>query len=703
MRHARRGRDLELRRRAQTAGISAIISHMQPTNRQDSAADIRSKAQLAVAAGEEALAHQLWESAPTDSECALRLRERAILARDSEEARRWLAASACASPGEAKVAAGLAEMLAGRVEQALRYFEAALQLEPALPSAVHHRARALFNLGSQEAALGALQTLITGSPDYLEARCSLAHVLRAQGRFDEAVSQFQAAARAAPGLYPAQFNLGITELLRERPEAALACFNRCLQLRSDDPQAWLNRGLSLHMSGAPSDALACYQRVIALCPDSATGHYYLGSLFNELLRSGEAETHLREAMRLAPDDPDIAAEWIGLMEQLSKLDVVRQALPGALAKAPDHPRLLLEAAKLARRDGQMDQARRALAQIPAQRLLPRDAQVYWFERGLLHDRTSEPDQALAALAQAHRFAERSPRRKLVDREGLGRRLAHIEQWLDENGAMLRRGFDEPLPPLPFSLVFLVGLPRSGTTLLDTVLDAQPGVASIEEKPTLESLLDCSGARYLDGLLDLDAPALARLRSQYVDLAARWTADATPRVLVDKMPLRFLDAAALRWLFPEAKILFVARHPYDVMLSNYMQQYVPTEAFVHFDTPEAAARTCRSLLAVWRRMRETFQLPHHQLRYEDLVTDPAAALASLGDFLGISIDEQSLDPATRLAGRGRVATSSYQQVAEPLYQRAVNRWHAYREQLAGPFSMLEDEARQLGYGDLHAVD
>src|SRR5690606_34509434 len=131
--------------------------------------------------------------------------------------------------------------------------------------------------------------------------------------------------------------------------------------------------------------------------------------------------------------------------------------------------------------------------------------------------------------------------------------------------------------LPFSLVFLVGLPRSGTTLLDTVLDAQSGFASIEERPTVETLLQGLGADWLDRLLDLDAPDIARLRSQYVDLVARLLGERTPRVLIDKLPLRFLDLPALRWLFPEARILFVARHPCDVLLSNYMQQYVPNEA------------------------------------------------------------------------------------------------------------------------------
>nr|WP_282452583.1 tetratricopeptide repeat-containing sulfotransferase family protein [Lysobacter sp. CAU 1642] len=587
-------------------------------------------------------------------------------------------------------------MLAGEVPAALPLFKAALQLDPGSVTAQHHMARALFNLGRQEQALGMLQQVIGLAPDFLEARCSLAHVLRALARFDEAASQYQAVVRAAPGLHAAQFNLGVTELLRERPEAALAAFDQCLSLRPDDPEAWLNRGLSQHMAGAAAEAQASYRRVIALSPDSPTGHYYLGSLLNEQLRDAEAEHHLRRARELDPRDPDTAAELIGLLEQANRVDEARSLLPEALAAAPGHPRLLIEAAKISRRAADLEQARRALAQIQPQRLMPRDAQVYWFERGLLHDRAGECEAAISAFNNGHRLAARSPRRRGIDSGAFDRRLAALDTWLDENGAMLRRGFDEPLPPLPFSLVFLVGLPRSGTTLLDTVLDAQPGFAAIEEKPTVESVLQALPQPWLDGLLDLGAPEIARLRGQYVDLAQRFIPGATPRVVVDKLPLRFLDLPALRWLFPEAGILFVARHPFDVMLSNFMQQYVPTEAFIHFDSLDASARTCAALLARWRRMASDFRAPHHRLDYEHLVESPAQALEALGGWLDVVLDIGALDPARRLAGRGRIATNSYQQVAEPVYRRAIGRWKDYAAQLGPHLAPLADEASALGY-------
>lgn len=653
-------------------------------------------ARAAVATGDEPGAARLWAQAAPHPEALRALRERAVLLRDHQATQRWGEACAALSPAEQQLSEGLAALLSGRPEQALASFQRAVALDPAAPSARHHLARALFNLGRQQEALALLQPLIAATPDYLEARCSLAHVLRALGLFDEAASQYQAAARAAPGLYPALFNLGVTELLRERPEPALDAFLRCLALRPEEPEAWLNQGLALHMAGRSSAALDSYRRLIELSPDSATGHYYLGSLLNELMRSEEAEIHLLRARELDPEDPDSAAELIGLLEQSNRLTEARALLPAALARAPAHPRLLLEVAKLARRGSDLNAARRALTQIDPQRLLPRDAQMYWFERGLVHDRLGEAEPALTAFAQGQRLAARSPRRRRIDPQALGQRLQRLDGWLDEHGGMLRNGFDEPLPPLPFSLVFLLGLPRSGTTLLDTVLDAQPGIASIEEKPTVETLLEGLPQPWLPHLLQLDAPQIARLRGQYVDLFRRLSGADAPRLVLDKLPLRFLDLPALRWLFPEARLLFVARHPYDVMLSNFMQQYVPTEAFIHFDSLQASARTCAELLRRWRRMSEDFACPHHRLHYESLIESPQATLATLGDWLGLSLDPEIIDPERRLAERARIATNSYQQVAEPLYRRALGRWRRYAGQLAPHLPLLAAEAAWLGY-------
>jgi hypothetical protein len=170
------------------------------------------------------------------------------------------------------------------------------------------------------------------------------------------------------------------------------------------------------------------------------------------------------------------------------------------------------------------------------------------------------------------------------------------------------------------------------------------------------------------------------------------------VLLDKLPMRMLHVPLIRRVFPQAPILFAARHPCDVVLSNVMQLYRPNEAFIHFDTIESAARIYDKVMRVWRASIGALSIHPHVIRYEDLVQSPEAVLTAACDYLGVDFDPGMLDTERRMRDRGRVRTNSYQQVAEPLYQRSVERWQRYRRWLEPVLPLLQPHITWLGYSD-----
>ena len=150
------------------------------------------------------------------------------------------------------------------------------------------------------------------------------------------------------------------------------------------------------------------------------------------------------------------------------------------------------------------------------------------------------------------------------------------------------------------------------------------------------------------------------------------------------------------LFPQASILFALRHPCDVVLSNVMQQFRPNEAFIHFDSVEAAARTYDAVMRIWQQVVERLPLRLHYVRYESLVVVPEQELAGATAALGLTGADMVLDPQQRLAERGRIRTNSYQQVAEPVYQRAAGRWQQYRPWLEPVLPLLRPHLERFGY-------
>ena len=257
------------------------------------------------------------------------------------------------------------------------------------------------------------------------------------------------------------------------------------------------------------------------------------------------------------------------------------------------------------------------------------------------------------------------------------------QWLDRGAPGAFPTADDPQADSGADLCFLVGFPRSGTTLLDTMLDAHPEVASIEELPTLEVVVDVlrdMAGGYPAALEHLDSAQLPHLRALYRAEVQRHLEGRSARLVLDKLPLRLLHSGLICRLFPDARIVFALRHPCDVVLSNFMQAYAENEAFIHFDTlSQQRSHVCAhdGLVA---KGRSLLPLNLHYTRYEAVDCRPARR-DGVACVISSGIEPvAAMFDARRAGRRAPVRTTSYQQVAEPVYQRSAGRWVNYREQL-----------------------
>lgn len=657
------------------------------------------QAESAFRRGDERAAVAWLEQGQGDLRCAVRLRDWAVADRRLDRLAPLLARLQHEPGPEGSVSRAITRQLEGDAEGALADLRTVLGAHPELASAHHHAGRALHNLGRRAEALAALRLATQMQPDDAQARYSLAHALRAAGRLDEATASYRDAVALRPGWQAAWLNLGITLVAAERAEQALDAFGHLLQLDPDAVEGWVNRGLCLHVLGRNAEARDAQQQALARDPRHPMAHFYLGCLLNEAMDSAGARRHLEAALVSAPDDSDILAELAGLAEQDNALDEARGLVAQGLATAPQHPGLTLEAARLARRAGEIEMARARLLGLDPRTLPARIAQQYWFERALVHDRAEEAQATMQALEQAHALAARSPRRQAIDPAAFPRRLAAITRWLEQGapGATPQPG--DPVAAPGFAPAFLVGFPRSGTTLLDTMLDAHPQVASIEEQPDFEDAVAAMfgpARAYPQDMAALQGADLAHGHAAYAEAVRARLGSGLRPVVLDKLPLRLLQAPLIHRLFPQAPLLFVLRHPCDVVLSNVMQQFRPNEAFIHFDSLQAAARTYDAVMQVWRRIVEHLPLRLHYVRYEALVADPEAELARALAALALESADTALDPQARLAERGRIRTNSYQQVAEPLYRRAAGRWQRYRPWLEPVLPQLRPHLAWMGY-------
>jgi tetratricopeptide (TPR) repeat protein len=549
------------------------------------------------------------------------------------------------------------------------------------PDATLERATALLSAGKlDEAAL-----LCAGGGDDPRLQRIAAYVHQEQGRLRQAAHAYEAVLRAFPQDWESFNNYGNALLGLDRFDEAVAAFQRAIQLKPDQVQIVFNLSGALERAERHEERAAVMRMWASIDGEDAKGQTELGLAEAAVDDLEAAERAFRAAVRL---DPGLAEAWLVLglvLETLNRVDDL-----GALAAEAASAGLGAEAhflrAWALRRQGRHEEALAEAEAVPATVNAIRRQQLL----AGLYDRLGRPAEAFAAFETMNRAAEAaSPQppgptyRDMVTAAAARTTPDWVAGWTRFEVA--------PVPPAP---VFILGFPRSGTTLLDTLLMNLPSLHVLEEQPIMARV---EAAIAPDGDLGLmSAEEAWGIRAYYFQLLDAVAPPPPDRTVVDKHPLHSARAPLIQRVFPEAKIVFVERHPCDVVLSCFMANFALSPVMRSFTRLDEAARTYDAVLDAWTRAEALLPLNVHRVRYERMVEDLAGEMRPLLDFLGLPWDEKVLDNEGAAQARGRVRTASYAQVGEPIYTRASGRWESYRAQMAEVLPILAPWAEKLGY-------
>lgn len=655
-------------------------------------------AQALLRTGRTAEAVELLTKCADRPECRSRLREYLVAERETGPLQSLLG-SRSTDASVARIDDAVAAHMRRDLAKAISLCAEAIAADPRNPWAHNHSGRALFNAGRKAEALAAFKRAVDLDPEYSEAFNGLGHVLRDAGDIHGAEAAFRRAVEGLPAFVEARMNLGIVLLARGNAELALIEFSRVLDLCPGNSDAAVNAGSCLHMLRRYAEAHAMYEQAIASAVmPPVLAHRQLGKLLVEQGDTNGALDQQQRALALAPGMAEVHSEYVSTLELANRLDEAWTAVSGALARFPGHPVLMFEAAKLERRRGNPAAGLERLRKINPTQIPPQLQQWFFFELGTTLDRLGDAAAAFAAFESSNRLARDGMRAKSTDREAFGRALDAMSDWISIGAPMPASGPGEDLGE---DLVFLLGFPRSGTTLLDVMLDGHPDVVCLEERQTMEHVfheVDSTMGGFPHGLSNASAAQRDALRRHYRQRLAEHGVIARPgRLIIDKMPIRTPYVAFMLRLFPSARVLFSVRHPCDVVLSNFMQNYAANEVFVHFYSLQDSARTYARVMDIWQQTTQVLPPDRwHYIRYEELVTETRGTLKRACEFIGVPFREDLADHRETLGQRERIRTNSYHQVAEPVYLRAAGRWKSYREQMAPVVGILRPHARFFGY-------
>jgi tetratricopeptide (TPR) repeat protein len=578
---------------------------------------------------------------------------------------------------------GNALRLLGDKAQAVYEFRQALAIDPTLAEAQSNLGQLLLELHQLEEAVGHCREAVRLRPNFPEAHNNLGNVLRELGRLAEAKSCYAEALRLNPNLAMTYSNIGQAVQEEDKLDDAITWYQKALQLEPDSARIHCHLGSAQNEQEKYEQALATYQRALQLDPRSAEAYHGVGAVLQDQGNYQEALTRYREALRLKPDFAAAHGSLGTALEQLGDLDEALVALREALRHDPRHAGAYGQMAILLR--GKLPAADRAVME----KLLA-DPHLSAGKRHALHfglahvcDAEGAYDHAAQHLQEANalRRAECRARGQVYD-------PAEHARFIDDLIATFTPAYFEHVRGFGVETerpVFIVGLPRSGTTLTEQILASHSQVFGAGElryaRETflgLPRFLNCE-APPLECLCRLDGASTGRIAQHYLERLARL--DAETRRIVDKMPDNYLYLGLLATLLPRAKLIHCRRDLRDVAVSCWMTNF--KQIHWSFDPDHIAARfrDYRRLMEHWRQV---LPVPLLEVDYEETVADLEGVARRLVTWCGLA-----WEPACLAFHQTRrpVRTASVTQVREPIYQRSVARWKHYEKALGLLFGRL----------------
>jgi Flp pilus assembly protein TadD len=446
------------------------------------------------------------------------------------------------------------------------------------------------------------------------------------------------------------------------------------------------------------------RKAVALDGTRAENHYYLGTILQVTGPVPEALVCFQRAMALKPSLPGPYGGAASVLERSSQPDKARQVIEKGLKAVPRDAQLKAIHAGMRLRDGEAEGARDDLRALLASRPEP-DLQARiraWHTLGQVLDKLADADGSFEAYTSCNRLRELLPQVKWALENDNVTPMIHAQAAITREH-FVRWAAEEPDDGLP-TPAFLVGCPRSGTTMLEQVLGSHPACVSTPERGMLlhpvaivEHAQRLNPSRPLVDIFDsMTKDEVTTMRRRYWDAAKpEIGGELNGRLLVDKYPVHVGRLGLINRIFPRARVLVALRDPRDCCLSAYTQYFAHNPAMVRFLRLDTTARFYADLLGSFLTLKNRLTTPLMTARYEDTVEDLEAQARKMLEFLGLEWNDAVLRPEDR-AKKRYVNTPSWQSVNTGVNTRARGRWVKFRKHLEPILPVLEPFVKEFGY-------
>ncbi|MCK5311521.1 MAG: tetratricopeptide repeat protein [Desulfobacteraceae bacterium] len=531
---------------------------------------------------------------------------------------------------------GLIALKKNDLKGAIAELEKAIQIDKQNPLYLANLGEFYRRDKRYDSAMEAFEKALLIMPEFLKAHLGIANTLKDQKKYQEAISRFRLSLAINPGFAQAYNYLGLTLMEMERPSDAVPLLRKAVALRENYYEAHLALASALEMTGQPEEALEIYQNALEKMPKHIGILNSIGSILRNLGKMEESVEYFEKAMEL---DPNNVATYYNLSR--SKVGSTPEELE-KMEKMFDDPRL------------NQDQKR-----------------SLHFTMGKIYDDNADYPKAFDHFKKGNDLDDRD---KSFDARMHHITVSRVMSVFNKEFFANRKGMgSESTAP-----IFIVGVPRSGTTLVEQTLASHPNVYGAGELAyignLIQSMSESQGklAAYPENVTMLDAMTACRLGEDYVSYI-RSLGGKSPARITDKMPGNFMNLGIISLFLPRAKIINCQRNLLDISLSCYFQHFAMVMPFSL--NLSDMGHYCREYVRVMDHWHKVLPSPVLDVSYDDMVADHEGMTKKILDFVELEWDDSCLDFHKT---KREVRTASTWQVRQPVYNSSIDRWKNYDE-------------------------
>ena len=535
----------------------------------------------------------------------------------------------------------------------------------------------LKDLGKIKEAEKFLRNALEINPTYEKVLTNLGAVLNELEKTDEGERYLRKALNINPASLMALNNLGNILSKKNNYNEAELCYRKAIDIKSDFSLAYNNLATLLTRIGKLSEAEEFTEKAILYNPKFELAYVNLGSIKIDLDKLTEAEELFLRAIEINKNYSYAYRNLFRLYEKTNNISKLKIKIESLNEDKYLINEILMFKARISFREKDFIKAKKFIDQVSNEWIKNTDHStnlLFWSFKAFIEEKVKNYDEAFNCFEKSQlnlKYEDFNPK--------VFQNYIHTYRKNLDNKAFLT--YNKKTNIIKNSPVFLIGFPRSGTTLLDTILRSHPEIDVLEEKPLINSVEQIIKSKFkcsLNELHKLSEDDLDFLRNHYLEILQNNSFKKSAQTLIDKFPFQTVCLPLINLLFPDSKIIFTHRNPYDSVLSCFQQAFEPNNAMANFRSIESASKIYDLTMSVWLDYKEKLKMNYITSKYEDLIEDFDNHILKILNFLDVSWDENIKNYRNTAHKRGKINTPSSSQVVQPIYKSSIDKWKNYEK-------------------------